>query len=636
MTNLPDFRMRFEPLTIDHLGLRLYSTLPPVISELVSNAWDAESEEVEVQIPKGQITSTSEVVVKDYGLGMSPQELADEYLPIGRPRRGPDDTHVMSKNGKRRVTGRKGLGKLSAFGVASEIEVRSIQNGSAVCLRLDYEKIKAWVKNHVKGDDYAPDVVQEKTGPTSERNGLSVTLRQLRRKSPMSPDDVRKGLARRLHMIGKEFTVRVNGDAIGPGDRVSRDQCEENFSWDIASIPGKGQIGKNNSVTGWIGFLPSSSQANRGIDIFAHKKAVELGSFFNYPSTHAQFARAHLVGEIHANFLDGVEDLASTARNSVVWESPEGQYLQSWGHASLKWAFDEWLKLRRKKKEEDIITIGGFDKWLKTRQDTEQKVARKMVKLLVDDAEIESSSAMPLLEIVKSSVETVAFRDLVEAIEIEGGTPQTLLKLFDEWRIIEAREHLKLADGRMAALEQLRVFIDTGALEVKEMQPLLEKNLWILDQAWTEALVQETYTDLLRKYAKESKNLPDSDLRIDIFALGDSKITTIVEIKRPEKTLSREDLEQIEKYVDWGRSNLIGTGKDSPTYIWGRLIIGKMNSNSEIAKKIERLGGDDIRVETYRDLYERSSKFYTEVERILQHIAPEYKSPRKRKGIISK
>ena len=34
--------MSFEPMTIEHLGLRLYSTLPPVLSELVSNSHDAE------------------------------------------------------------------------------------------------------------------------------------------------------------------------------------------------------------------------------------------------------------------------------------------------------------------------------------------------------------------------------------------------------------------------------------------------------------------------------------------------------------------------------------------------------------------------------------------------------------------
>ena len=64
-------------------------------------------------------------------------------------------------------------------------------------------------------------------------------------------------------------------------------------------------------VTGWIGFLAESSQINRGIDIFAHEKAAELASFFNLATTHAQYARAHLVGEIHANFIDEKNDQIS-------------------------------------------------------------------------------------------------------------------------------------------------------------------------------------------------------------------------------------------------------------------------------------------------------------------------------------
>jgi hypothetical protein len=45
------FTMVFEPTTIEHLGLKLYSSLPPVIGELVSNAWDAEADKVWITIP---------------------------------------------------------------------------------------------------------------------------------------------------------------------------------------------------------------------------------------------------------------------------------------------------------------------------------------------------------------------------------------------------------------------------------------------------------------------------------------------------------------------------------------------------------------------------------------------------------
>ena len=65
MPKLPKFEMSFEPMTIEHLGLRLYSTLPPVISEFVSNAYDAESPKVEIQLPVGKITAESEVIIRE-------------------------------------------------------------------------------------------------------------------------------------------------------------------------------------------------------------------------------------------------------------------------------------------------------------------------------------------------------------------------------------------------------------------------------------------------------------------------------------------------------------------------------------------------------------------------------------------
>lgn len=33
--------MEFDPATIKHLGVQMYSTLPLVMFELIANAWDA-------------------------------------------------------------------------------------------------------------------------------------------------------------------------------------------------------------------------------------------------------------------------------------------------------------------------------------------------------------------------------------------------------------------------------------------------------------------------------------------------------------------------------------------------------------------------------------------------------------------
>lgn len=105
---------------------------------------------------------------------------------------------------------------------------------------------------------------------------------------------------------------------------------------------------------------------------------------------------------------------------------------------------------------------------------------------------------------------------------------------------------------------------------------------------------------------------------------------TVVEIKRPEKTLSREDLDQIAEYVDWARTNICGSGPESPKYINGLLLVGKLSQKSEHREAMRRLQGDDIRVEPYDDLISRSREYYNTVEKVLQKIAPEYSRSKRR------
>ena len=619
------YTMPFEPMTIEHLGHKLYSQLPPVISELVSNAFDAESPKVEIVLPEGRIKESSEVVVRDFGHGMNADELQGEFLPIGRNRREASGS-AYSRNRERRVTGRKGLGKLSGFGVATEIEVRAISSGSAVCLLLNFDAMQKWSRDK-PGKDYEPQVVAKRTGATREEDGVEIKLRKMRRKTRIDESAIRHGIAQRLLFIGNNFEVLINGTPIGPGDRLRKRDCRPEYVWNVSSLPTKGRVADDLEVEGWIGFLKKASQVGRGIDIFASNKAIELSSFFNLSSTHAQFARSHVVGELHANFLDDDDDLAVTARNSVVWESMQGVLLQQWGQAALKWAFEEWVKLRKKEKEDVIIRAGKFNTWLDMRPLREQKRARKMVSILVEDPDVEVKIVSPLLEIIKSSVESVAFRDLVEELEDRTVTAATLLKLFGEWRIVEAREHLKLADGRVAALTKLQKFMAEGALEIQQVQPLFRQNTWLVDESWTEAEVELTYTKMLQRKFEEPAQLEEKNRRLDIFGIHAGGAATIVELKHPRKTLSRDDLNQIEQYVDWTRSQYVGTGPSTPKYARGRLIVGKLGNDASVREKLTRLEGSDIRVETFKDLYQRAKYIYGIRDEQLRKVAPEFLRP---------
>jgi signal transduction histidine kinase len=86
-----ELEMTFDPKTIEHLGLKMYSTLPPALAEIISNAYDADASKVKIKlierrgVPKG-------IKVIDNGDGLSYNEINDKFLVIGRNRRETGDT----------------------------------------------------------------------------------------------------------------------------------------------------------------------------------------------------------------------------------------------------------------------------------------------------------------------------------------------------------------------------------------------------------------------------------------------------------------------------------------------------------------------------------------------------------------
>jgi len=625
MPDIPtEYTMPFEATTIEHLSSKMYSRIGPAIAELVSNSWDADVNKVEINIADEKPYTIS---VRDYGDGMDPKQIQTDYLPIGRNCRkeiGTDET----PNG-RKIMGRKGLGKLSAFGVAKKLEMRTIHDGFAVAIELDYDKLIDWPK----GETYKPDIIHEKCGKTKDKNGTEIILKDLKRKSQVQPEIIKKELAKKFSIITDDkFQVLVNGDLIKPEDRLRQQNCVSSYA--VEDLPGGDIINAaaDWKVSGWIGFLEKASSTDRGVDIFARGKAAELNSWFNLPSASDIVGRAYLVGEIHADFLDNEEgDNISTGRDSVQWTSLPGELLEKWGQNIIKTLLKERNIKVKKEKEEKILKIEGFKEWLDTRSPREQTVAKKLIKVVVDDETIESGSAGPLLEMVKSNIEFEAFQNLVDQIEESGGNIGMLMTLVNDWEIIEAREHLKLSDGRLEIIEQLNKYMEKGALEVKQMQPLFEKNGWLINPTWGKVSGQNRYSKLLRENCKEPRELDEKDRRIDILGYDAGGRIHIVELKRPEKTLSREDLEQIESYHDWAESNLISTGSDSPFDVTATLLVGKLSRDGGIKEKMKRLAGDNIRVETYDDIVSRARKIYGEVEEELKRIAPEYSRTERKK-----
>ena len=134
---MPGYELKIDLNALNHLGLNLYSNVPAVLSELIANAWDADASEVGLDIDSNG--NETKIVVRDDGCGMDRKELNEKFLTVGYQRRKSTKDDLTSK--KRKVMGRKGIGKLSVFSIADYIQVYTRKNGQISGLELVVENI---------------------------------------------------------------------------------------------------------------------------------------------------------------------------------------------------------------------------------------------------------------------------------------------------------------------------------------------------------------------------------------------------------------------------------------------------------------------------------------------------------------
>src|SRR5690606_29689168 len=130
--------LKFDPKTIEHLGVKMYSTLPPALAELISNAYDADSSSVEIILhTKGGRPSS--IIVQDDGDGMSAKDIQANYLVTVGNRREDGDKAVRRSN--RLATGKTVLGKLALFGLANKNTINAVKDGLLTVFELDWEDL---------------------------------------------------------------------------------------------------------------------------------------------------------------------------------------------------------------------------------------------------------------------------------------------------------------------------------------------------------------------------------------------------------------------------------------------------------------------------------------------------------------
>jgi hypothetical protein len=621
--------MEFDPNTIEHLGIQMYSTLPPVIAELVANSYDAEAKEVTIYLYDN--AENKRIVIKDSGHGMSFDEINTRFLKIGKNRRkaeaNPQNSIQKSDNDKRYVIGRKGLGKLSFFGIAEEAQITTIKNGLKTVFKMDIDEIRSSIDR-----SYEPEIVEKETS-TDEPNGTTIELLKIKRKTSYVPENLALSLSRGFEIFDEpDFDVFIvhNNDEdnkIEVTNSLKYETLQTELEWNLPNNNFQFDYEFANQIKGRIISVKQGETVPsemRGIALFSRKKLVNKHDF--YGSVASSTGYTYLTGWLSVDFIETfARDVISTNRQSLNWELEETEELKDFLQQTIKKVYNEQREFRKEEKLKEVKSKLGFDleEWLKRIPSTnERKLAKRLITSIVENEQISAEKGGEFIEFIKDSFQFEAFKELARDIDA-ADIQQTdkIIDLFKEWKIIEAREFQKIARIRIETIKKFEEHIEVNAREVPTLHRFFKKFPWILDPRIMDFEDEKTFSKLLREAFPEEDIEVEEEKRIDFLCLNFTDTYFIIELKRPNSVVSAKELDQCLLYRTFLTRRLENLfGKNVVCY-----LIGGSIAKSDMAQEKAETYAQTNRVyfKSYRSLLEQAIKYHQEFIDRYENLNPD-------------
>ncbi len=384
--------MSFDPKTIEHLGIKMYSQLPNAVAELIANGYDACASEVFIHLIDNE--EGKKIIVSDNGDGMSFEEVNNKFLVIGRNRREEGDD--ISSCG-RIATGKKGLGKLSFFGIGETITINTCKGGKRTTFILDWNELL-----HTEGNPYKPKYTIEDCA--KDEKGTTIILSRLKRKSGFDIVALSKSLAK-LFNFPDDFIVFLqlnDSEIIEITNKLKYEGIIEEFEWtlpDWLNDKGITNYKEYQNIKGRIITTEKPLKPGlRGITLFANGRMVNQPEFFG--SSESSHFFSYTTGWLDIDFVDNwKQDVISTNRQSLDWENPETSELRLFLTKILTEIHKDWRERRREKRRERVKQTTNIDvpDWLNKVPDNIRDRLDSLLKS-IDDSELSSSEQSNIVD----------------------------------------------------------------------------------------------------------------------------------------------------------------------------------------------------------------------------------------------
>lgn len=563
----PQLVLRFGGSLVEQLGAQLYPSVTATVAELISNAWDADAKNVWIQIPFGTTwAGQSEIRVLDDGNGMTREQAQAMYLIVGRKRRL-SSWGVKSENG-RNVHGRKGIGKLAAFGTAGVLDCSTIRDGQRTDFRLDYDNIRMLDPN----EDYKVEPVPDPPDLLSPHgqtliHGTHIRLRRLKLKKAVSRDQFLRSMSRRFALNSNELAVHIDG-----GAELSRFNLPTEFRFPANGVPNDDvKIGLDGwaeedlhgqPLRWWIGFTlkPLDEDQQQGISILANGKMAQRPfKFERSQGTTGQLGQEYLVGEVQADWIDqGADiddDLIQSNRDQLQLEDARLEDFLDWGRRRLSWALRKRAELKSEKALDEFQASAEVQELLKPFTKGEQRKLMAVAKKISDVPEIDESGVTETMRSVVNAHSDSAVREMMDRIA-EGGDEiqESMWSLVHEFGLVDARRNLTIIEARIATIERLQRAVQLGAREVPDIHHIVVGDPWLLDPRWN---LLDDEVDLSKLSIKFEPEIDETGNRLDfLFALAPHPPApldevVVVEIKRGSTAkgeMRRATVDEVNKF----------------------------------------------------------------------------------------
>lgn len=634
-------RLTYHGRIIDHLGIQMYQSPVAAVAELVSNAWDADAEKVEIFLPDN-LTEDAKLIIKDDGIGMTFDECQKRYLNVGWCRRG-DAPYERSPYKDRPILGRKGIGKFAGFGIASVIRIETISkmNGEKTGFELDIDDLRT--------DQYAEptggEVLVHEYLPPNEKLkkncGTIITLQRLKIARRPSQDQFARSMARRflLHQRVDDFKIFVNSIPLPEEEGLEgveyifpRDYKESERPSGLIFDNGWGRENLSNGrEIRWRVYFyrdPIEEEELRGIAVFSHWKLAQRPFFFNLAGgLGGQHGQEYMSGQVEADYIDELdEDLIATERQRINWEHEETMPLEAWGQDRIKTLLRIWRERRGEERRRQIEEkVATFSERLGRLPLHEQRTIKRALTQLGGIPTLSNEQFQSLGQAILQAWEQGRLRELIDELaHRDEVTTEWLLSALAEADVLVALNLAEAIRTKIEAIRVLRALIEKGELE-NSVRDYIAERPYLLEPKW-ETFKKEISVRRFMDEAAQEAGLKETEesgerKRIDL-ALRSNEHLLIVEFMRPGKRADWDHLSRCRRYVLLIREKLRTETALGITRVTGLIVADRLETDPSVRSEVQELVKSDIHAFSWKSLLEQSERIWREFLSIIGERSP--------------